>query len=101
MKEQLSKIREKILHLDGGSDFIEYEIELLFAIIAETSNINEAEIYFMILEEIQFALAKSIFKDGLEVSSFVREFVKDFDRIDDPDVQEHQYKILKSVHGSK
>ena len=51
---------------------------------------------FKNLEDIQFILAKAVFKEGLNVSPFLREFIYDFDRIDDFDVKNLQYQKIKS-----
>lgn len=87
---------ESKLSLPEGLDFVENEIQLLFSAIAHTKGINEAELIFKNLEEIHFVLAKAVFKEGLNVSPFLSEFIYDFDRIDDIDVKNFQYQKIKS-----
>ncbi len=93
------KLIEKELYSQNtfNLDFIQKQIELLFDLIKETKNIDEAELIFKILEEIQFVLAKGIFKDKLEVNQFLRQFVYDFDRIDDDETKIHLFNKIKSL----
>ena len=83
-----------------GIIFIEQEIKLLFNLIAKTKCIEDAELLFSNLEDIQFVLAKAIFSDEIITTPFLIDFVSDFDRIDDSDVKEHLYKKIKSTIGS-
>ncbi len=82
-------------HKSFNLEFIQKQIELLFTIIKRTKSIEEAELTFKILEEIQFVLARAIFKDKLEVSQFLRQFVHDFDRIDDDETKIHLFNQIK------
>ena len=93
------KLIEKELysHNTFNLEFIQKQIELLFNLIKETKNIDETEMVFKILEEIQFVLARAIFKDKLEVNQFLRQFVYDFDRIDDSDTKIHLFNKIKSL----
>jgi hypothetical protein len=52
-----------------GLEFIEQEIKLLFTSIANTNTVDDAVLLFKNLEDIQFVLAKAVFKNGIEVSS--------------------------------
>jgi len=96
MKEFKEFIENK-LTLFNGTDLIENEIRLLFKEIYLTKNIIEAEHLFKKLECIQFVLSKAIFKDHLKVSAFAKEFIYDFDRIDDFNVKENQYQKIKKT----
>jgi hypothetical protein len=87
---------ESKLDTPEGLGFVELEIQLLFSEIAQTKSISDAELIFKNLEDIQFVLAKAVFKEGLNVSPFLREFIYDFDRIDDVDVKNLQYQKIKS-----
>lgn len=93
------EIIEQRLSQPNGIESIEEEIKLLFNAISETKSIENATSIFEELEVIQMALAKSVFKDGLKVSSFLRDFIYDFDRIDDDVVKKFQYDKIK-VNGS-
>lgn len=95
MNENIKLIEEKLYSMDGIF-FIENEISLLFNAIRKTHHINEASTELKKLENIQFVLAKAIFKNQLKVSPFLRDFVSDFDRIDDDDMKKHIYVKIKS-----
>lgn len=89
-------LMESQLSHKQGFDFIEQEIKLLFSEISNTNKVDDAELMFKNLEDIQFVLAKSIFKNGIEVTSFLRQFVYDFDRIDDIETRSFLYDKIKS-----
>lgn len=87
---------ENYLSQKQGLKFVEQEIKLLFSAISNTDKVDDAELIFKNLEDIQFVLAKSIFKNGIEVSSFLRQFVYDFDRIDDSETKRNLYNRIKA-----
>lgn len=78
-----------------GCKIIEKEIEKLFFEISKTGNVDEANLLFDKLEEIQYLLAKIIFKYDIKVTPFIRQFVYDFDRIDDKETRDYLYKKIK------
>lgn len=88
---------EKQVNYINRSSFIEQAIKLLFNAIAETEHLEDAELLFKNLEDIQCILAKAVFKDRLTVTPFLRNFVYDYDRIDDIDVKKSLYKKIKST----
>lgn len=87
---------ENHLSQKQGLAFIEQEIKLLFSAISYTDKVDDAELIFKNLEDIQFVLAKSIFKNNIEVTSFLRQFVHDFDRIDDNETKVNLYNRIKT-----
>jgi hypothetical protein len=87
---------ENHLSQKQGLVFIEQEIKLLFSAISNTDKVDDAELIFKNLEDIQFVLAKSIFKNNIEVTSFLRQFVYDFDRIDDNETKVNLYNRIKT-----
>jgi hypothetical protein len=87
---------ENHLSQKQGLAFIEQEIKLLFSAISNTDKVDDAELIFKNLEDIQFVLAKSIFKNNIEVTSFLRQFVYDFDRIDDNETKVNLYNRIKT-----
>jgi hypothetical protein len=94
MSNFIELLESNLAHKDG-LEFIEQEIKLLFSAVASTNKIDDAELLFKKLEYIQFVLAKSIFKNGTEVTPFLRKFVYDFDRIDDTETKENLYNRMK------
>jgi hypothetical protein len=74
--------------------FIEDIIQLLFDCIKQAENINEANIVFDNLANIQFVLARAVFKNNFEATPFLRSFIHDFDRIDDNEVRQYYYDKL-------
>ena len=77
-------------------EFVEQEIKLLFYAISNTNKVEDAELIFKNLEDIQFVLAKSVFKNGIEVTPFLRRFIYDFDRIDDKEIKSILYDRIKA-----
>jgi hypothetical protein len=71
--------------------FIENTIQLLFNCVKQAKNIDEANLIFDNLANIQFVLARAVFKDNFEVTPFLRSFIYDFDRIDDSEVRLYYY----------
>ncbi len=90
------KLIEDNLSHKKGQEFIEEEIRLLFLAISNTNKIEDAELIFNNLEDIQIVLAKSIFKDRIIVTPFLKDFVYDFDRIDDFETRLNLFEKLKS-----
>ncbi|HRE59349.1 MAG TPA: hypothetical protein PLW09_16175 [Candidatus Kapabacteria bacterium] len=81
-----------------GLEFFEKEIILLFLAISKTEKFDETELIFKNLGDIQFVLAKAIFKNEMEVSEFLSDFVSNFDRIDDIITQKILYEEIKSKY---
>jgi len=93
----IKQIEDKLEFPDAmGFKFIENEIFYLFDDIERTDCIEQTDSTFKILEQIQFALAKAVFKNGVIVTSFLRKFIYDFDRIDDEDVRVNLYNKIRS-----
>jgi len=93
MNDFITLVESKI-NDSKGLEFVEQQIQLLFTGIRQTKNLNEAEMLFKNLEDIQFVLAKAVFKNGLSVSLFLREFIYDYDRIDDEEVKQRLYQKI-------
>ncbi|MGC4129628.1 MAG: hypothetical protein QM564_08740 [Bergeyella sp.] len=94
------RLIENNLSHRNGLELIEQEIKLLFEAIAKTNGIENANLLFKNLEDIQFILARAIFKDKIIVTPFLRNFVYDFDRIDDEEVMNKLYKNIKKEVGN-
>jgi hypothetical protein len=90
-------IEQELERSQNNYEIIEEQIKILFRAIAKTESIEESEIIFRNIEEIQFILAKAAFKEGKILSPFLRKFVHDFDRIDDQRVKSFQYKQIKEA----
>ena len=80
-----------------GVEFIQKLIILLHNEIKKSSTLESADIIFKNLEDIQFILAKAVFADGLEVNAFMRNFIRDYDRIDEPDTKTKLFDKIKST----
>ncbi|MFN5307964.1 MAG: hypothetical protein ACK5C0_00745 [Candidatus Kapaibacterium sp.] len=89
---------ESQLSKEYGLEFVEKEIMLLFLAISKTETFDETELIFKNLEDIQLVLAKAIFKNKIEVSEFLSDFVSNFDRIDDIITQKILYEEIKSKY---
>ncbi len=95
MNKVIELIENNLGHKDG-LEYVEKEIKVILLKISNTKEIKEAELFFKQLEEIQFVLAKSLFKYEVEVTPFLREFVYDYDRLDDLQLKETLYNRIKS-----
>ena len=82
--------------LISNLSFIQSSLFLLFDQIKVTNSYDEAVLIFKVLEDIQFVLAKAVFKDGIVVTPKLRKFISDFDRIDDEGMRNYLYLKIKS-----
>lgn len=91
------------LELSGTNsfEFIQKEIQLLFNLIEQANSVDETDLIFKNLEDIHQTLAKYIFTNELKVNTFLREFLYDFDRIDDVTTKINIYNKIKSKAYSK
>lgn len=75
---------------------IEEEIDaLFFSKIKSSKNIEEAEVYFDILQQIQGILAELFFKGKIELSDILRRFISDCERLDDEWLRNHLFGLIK------
>jgi hypothetical protein len=88
IKSQLKK--------EEGIEFVQDIILLLFKAIRQTTNIDEADLIFNNLDNIQYVLAEAVFGDKITVTHFLREFIYDFDRIDDTEHKRNLYRKIKT-----
>src|SRR5690349_13054181 len=77
-------------------DFIERIIKVLFHAIANTESLDECELYFENLDDIQIVLGKCIYHSDIEISFFIDQFLKDFDNLGDNDWKTYLYNKIKS-----
>lgn len=82
--------------LESNLKFIQEMLKFIFEQIKKTNTENEATVAFKILEDIQFVLAKAVFKDKIMTTQPLDEFISDFDRIDDKEVRKFLYFKIKS-----
>ncbi|MFL5787325.1 MAG: hypothetical protein ACJ748_04685 [Flavisolibacter sp.] len=87
---------EHKLKLSNGLEVVEKEIKKLFTEIGQAQSIADSEEKFKELANFQFVLAKAVFKEGLSVPAFLRQFIYDFDRIDDVLVKKKEFEKIKS-----
>ncbi|MDY3315928.1 hypothetical protein PG630_01200 [Riemerella anatipestifer] len=80
---------------------IEDKIKSLFSEISNANELRDTEFLFKELENIQFELAKLAFKDKVVLSPFLRQFVYDFDRIDDDEIKIFLYERIKVVYQNE
>lgn len=86
---------ENTLSENQGLKFVEDIVYLLFDLISKTINIDNAELIFKNLDDIQIILAKAVFKNEIEVTPFLRQFIYEFDRIDDFETKCDLYNRIK------
>ncbi len=72
------------------------ELVYLFFEQIKVSDVDETNLIFKVLEDIQSVLAKAVFKNKVNVTPELRKFVYDFDRIDDDDMKNYLYSKIKS-----
>jgi hypothetical protein len=78
-----------------GLEFIQDEIKLLFKAIKYTKDIKESDLIFDNLQVIHFVLSKVYFTTDIQITPFLKEFIHDFERIDDSDIKKYQYQKIK------
>lgn len=88
---------ENYLSQNNGLDVVEQEIKLMFLEIKNINKIEDAELIFNKLEDVQYILAKLVFKNEVEVTPFLRQFVYDFDRIDDRETKIALFNKIKKM----
>lgn len=84
IKSLLNKIENDKINREEYLILLENEISNLINKIKNCQSILKSEVYFDLLEQAQFIVAKLIFKENISVSDFLWKFMKDFDRIDSP-----------------
>lgn len=75
--------------------YIEPEIDDIFVQIKNCKNINEANVYFDILEQTQDFLATLFFNDKISLSPKLESFVIKYERLDDPWLREFIFTNLR------
>ena len=72
------------------------EINIILAKIAKCSSVEEANLYFDLLEEVQEFVAETAFVDKINISDSLHIFLRDFDRIDDKRQREYLFNQIKN-----
>ena len=75
--------------------YIEPESDDIFVQIKNCKNINEANVYFDILEQTQDFLATLFFNDKISLSPKLENFVIKYERLDDPWLREFIFTNLR------
>ena len=70
-------------------------IHVLFEQIKLCPRLEDAALYFELISDIQFVLDRAAFIKGIKISTELDHFLRDFERIDDPQVKEFIYNGLK------
>ena len=76
--------------------FIQDVLNLIFSYISKTDNLDDAILAFKTLEDMQFVLARAVFKEGVIVTNQLNKFISDFDRIYDQATLHYLYLKIKS-----
>lgn len=74
---------------------IENELDKMFLEMSKLKKFEDTKEYFTILEKIQFELAILFFKEKLESTQKLYDFVSDYDRIDDLSWRKYLFKKIK------
>lgn len=75
---------------------LEEEISFLFSQLKKCKNIEETNFYFDLLLGLQEVLAELVFKENIIVSTKLRKFIRDCDRLDDSWLREHLFKKIQA-----
>lgn len=76
-------------------DFLHKEINYLLSELKICKNIKEAEGNFDQLQRIQDVLSELLFKYNLDMNSNLKNFIRDYDRLDDPWLREYIFNEIK------
>lgn len=90
------KFLEQYLKCKNDLAFLYKILALFFEHIKNTNTLEEAELSFKVLEDIQFILAKVVYKKEVTLPANLSKFISDFDRVDDEDMRAYLYSKIKS-----
>jgi anion-transporting ArsA/GET3 family ATPase len=76
----------------------EQNIKDIIFCIQKQSSFEDTEQLFSLLEEYQYPLASLVFRSKLEVTSYLKEFVRNYDRLDDKELRIFLFEQLKAKH---
>lgn len=97
----LKHLLERIEYLpeDPGLDLrlleLEKHMESLFSQVHSSGDIEESRPFFNVLAKIHHVLCIVAFKEGKELTPHLREFVRDFDRVDMYSEFSRLFKMIK------
>lgn len=72
------------------------KVKLILYEIKQCKNVENANIYFDLLDQVQYVMCGLVFRDNIIVSQELRKFVRDCDRLDDPWLRDYLFKKIKS-----
>lgn len=92
----LESIQNLVKYKDNNSLIeVEADIKRLLRQLSKFDSILDADPLFQCLNKIQYELAKLVFKQHIEVTKFLRKFVRDFDNLEPPYIREYLLKQAK------
>lgn len=101
----LKSLLEKIMNNPDASDIdeslneVKRQIDALFDQIGSCNSVAEAAPLFTSLDRIQFVLATVTFKFKKDLPPDLRQFVRDYDRLDTEIVRTTLFKRLRKSSG--
>ena len=96
IKKLLEDIKDTSRKIQHQLSLVTIEIENILLDIKVCENLKETDVHFNALQYIQRHLAELIFNNQIQVSDRLWNFVKKFDRLDDPWLREHLFNAIKS-----
>lgn len=93
----LDAIQNFLNYRDNTSlSLVDIEVKRLLMQLSKYDSIyGDADLLFQSLDKIQYELAKLVFKHHVEVTKFLRKFVRDFDNLESPDIRKYLLKQIK------
>jgi sulfur relay (sulfurtransferase) DsrC/TusE family protein len=93
----LDAIQNFLNYRDSASlSLVEVDVKRLLRQLSKYDNLHgDADLLFKFLDKIQYELAKLVFKHHVEVTKFLRKFVRDFDNLESPDIRKYLLKQVK------
>lgn len=89
-------IKSQLKH-KSGVEMVEKIIKIFFKAMQQTLNVEEIDFIFNNLDNIQYVLSEAFYVDDIKITQFLKDFISDFDRVDDEEWREVLYKKIKET----
>jgi len=96
LQDEIVSFVEKMQKIYDELPLVRKEIDAIFLQIQNCDNFVQAEQYFKTLDDIHFSsLAKLAFVENVQITLDLRQFLRDFDRVDDLSWREYLFNKIK------
>ena len=96
VKNELKEIKNEGISLALKLSLLTQKTKYIFSQIKSCESIEHANDFFDLLGDIQSVLAWLVFEQEIGIPDRLRQFVRDFDRMDDPVERKYYFEKIKS-----